>query len=404
MSKPIMVRDLTLKILSIVFAVLLWFYVITEQNPVVPKDITIPVKIINVDSLNRSNLVMLDAPDSFAITLKLKGKKEILDTVNLNSVNAYADLNNYTKEGENSIPVVVNGIPDGITVTSRSHQSIDVSLDKKLVVQRPISVNVTGNPIGGLANLAPILTPAEVVLTGAESIIGKIATVRIDVDIAGVDANVDKKLPIRLLDEAGKDVTGVQLNIQWVDVSVPVANTKRVPIQLVLEGTAGEGYVIADKIVQPREILLTGDQGVLDNLTVISSNKIVLNNQTNDMDLPITLDLPEGIQVVNAKEPIRAIIDIQKLITSTINTSVIEYRNLDEKYMVADAPARNIKVVVRGPEDIVNNIEKTFVLYVDLGNAKEGTASFEVMASKPQVLEILEFEPSSIGLDIKIRE
>lgn len=404
MSKETIFRDTTIKVLSVVFSILLWFYVITEQNPVVPKELTIPVKIINMETLNRSNLVMIDSPDAFSIELKLKGKKEILDTVNQNSVNAYADLRHYTKEGQNMIPVVINGLPDGVTVTSRTEQSITVNLDKKLVAQRAIAINITGNPMGGLANLTPILSPSEVVLTGAESIIEKIVTVRADVDIAGVDANVDKRLPIRLLDAEGKDVSGVQLDTQWVNVVVPVANTKRIPIQLVLDGTLAEGYVIADKLVQPREILVTGNQQALDNLSSINSKKIPINNLSQDMNLSVTLDLPEGIQIVNANEPINAILDVQKLVTNTIDINSIEYRDLNEKYIVQDFPAKNIRVVVRGPEELVENIGKSLTLYVNLNNAKEGLGSYEIMVSKSPMLEILELEPKSIGLDIKIRE
>lgn len=399
-----LLRDTTIKILSLVFATLLWFYVITEQNPVVPKDITIPVRIINMEALNKNDLVLLDNPGSFSITLKLKGKKEILDAVNQNTLNAYADINNYVVEGENTLPVIINGLPEGVAVTSRSEHSIKINLDKKIVTQRPITVNVTGNPLGGMANLTPVLTPSEVVLTGAESIIQTVAAVRVDVDIAGVDANVTKQLPVRLLDEAGKDIKGVQLDTQWVNVTVPVANTKRVPIQLVLDGTPGEGYVITDKLIHPREILVTGDQQALDNLTVINSVKISINNLTADLNIPIALDLPEGIQLVNAKEPLKAVIDIQMLVTSTIDISNIEYRNLNEKYIVGDAPARNIRVTVRGPEELVDKVGENLTLYVDLINAKEGQGNYQVLVNKPAMLEVLEVAPQNIGLDIRTRE
>jgi len=404
MSKNEILRDTTIKVLSLVFATLLWFYVITEQNPVVPKDITIPVRIINMMALSKNDLVMVDSPDSFSITLKLKGKKEVLDGVNQNSLTAYADLSNYTVAGENNIPVIINGLPEGVTVTSRSDHSIRVNLDKKVVAQRPIMVNITGNPLGGMANLTPVLSPSEVVLTGAESIVAKVAAVRVDVDIAGVDANVNKQLPVRLLDETGKDVKGIQLDTQWVNVIVPVANTKRVPIQLVLEGTPAEGYMIADKIIQPREILVTGNQQALDQLTVINSVKIPVTNLSADLSIPIALDLPEGVQLVNAREPLKAVIDIQKVITSTIEISTIEFRNLDEKYIVSDSPARNIKVLVRGPEDLVNAAVGTVTLYVDMTNAKEGQGNYEIGVNKPAMLEVLEVSPQNIGLDIRTRE
>lgn len=404
MSKERILRDTTIKILSVIFAVLLWFYVITEQNPVVPKDITIPVRIVNLEALNRNNLIMLGNTNSYYITLKLKGKKEILDTVNQNTIDAYADISNYMIKGESTIPVIVNGVPEGVSVISRSQHNIKINLDKKLVVQKPVTANITGNPKGGLANLAAVLTPAEVVLTGAESIINTIETIKVDVDIAGVDVNVNKELPVRLLDEEGKDVTGVQLDTQWINVKVPISNTKRVPIQLILEGEPEEGFVIVGKQIQPTEILVTGNQEALDKLFSVNTNKQIINNVSEDVTLAVMLDLPEGIQLVNTNEQINAVIDIQKVITSTVDISTIEFRNLGEKYFVNDAPSRNIRLNIRGPEELVEDIENNISLYVDLTNAKEGSASYEIQVIKSPLVEVLEVEPKSIGLDIKIRE
>jgi YbbR domain-containing protein len=404
MSKERILRDTTIKILSVIFATLLWFYVITEQNPVVPKDITIPVRIVNLEALNRNNLIMLGNTNSYYITLKLKGKKEVLDTVNQNTIDAYADISNYLVKGESAIPVIVNGIPEGISVISRSQHNIKVSLDKKIVVQKPVTVNITGNPKGGLANLDAVLTPSEVVLTGAESIINTVETIKVDVDIAGVDLSVNKKLPVRLLDEEGKDVAGIQLDTQWINVNVPIANTKRVPIQLILEGEPAEGLVIASKKIQPTEILVTGNQEALDSLFSVNTKKQIINNMAEDITLAVMLDLPEGIQLVNTNEQINAVIDIQKVITSTVDISTMEFRNLGEKYFVNDAPLRNIRLNVRGPEELLEDIENNITLYVDLTNAKEGSASYEIQVIKSPLVEILELEPKSIGLDIRIRE
>ena len=404
MSKERIFRDTTIKILSVIFATLLWFYVITEQNPVVPKDISIPVRIVNAETLNKSGLIVLENPSSYFITLKLKGKKEVLDTVNQNTVDAYADISNYMTVGENTVPVVVNGIPEGISVTSRSEHSIKISLDKKLVVQKPVSVNITGNPKGGLANLTALLTPSEVVLTGAESIVNTVKIIRVDVDIAGADASVNKKLPVRLLDEAGNDVSGIQLDTQWVNVNVPVANTKRVPIQLVLEGEPEAGYVIADMQIQPKEILVTGDQQALDKLSFVNTTKQTISNLTEDISMNVMLDLPEGIQLVNTNEQINAVIDIQKVVARTVDMSNIEFRNLDPKYIASETTSNNIRFTIRGPEELVNGIESNITLYVDLITAQAGTAIYEIQVSKPILLEILEFEPKNIGLSIKIRE
>lgn len=398
----------TRKILSVAIAMILWFYVITEQNPVVLKDITIPVKIVNVEALNRNDLIMLEDAGAYAVTMRIKGKKETLDLVNERTLTAYADISGNTASGAVSVPVVINGIPDGVTITNRSDHSIRVTLDKKISVQKTVAINITGNPILGLASLPAVVTPTDVVLTGPESVINRVKTVKVDVDIAGSNANVDKKLQVRLLDEAGKDVTGIQLDSQYVNVTIPISNTKRVPIQLQLEGTPAEGYMLVDHFLTPREILLTGEQGVLDSLNSITTKPISLNangaSPTASYETPITLDLPAGVQLANPNEQIRAYIDIQPVVTNTLETTHVELRNLADKYIVIDSPPKTVKLTVRGPESLVKDLEKNITLYIDLTNAKEGQGNYEIIWEKAAKLEVLEAVPSHLTLEIKTRE
>lgn len=404
MSKKLIARDTTIKILSVIFAILLWFYVITEQNPVVPKEITIPVRITNMEALDKYEMILLDDPNSFSIDLKLKGKKEVLDTVTANSINAYVDISGYRKQGENYVPVVISGIPDGISITSKPNQRVKINLDKKIVTERIITTKITGNPVAGLAYMTPELLPSVAILTGAESQINKIETVTVEIDIAGVGDNVNKTLPLRLLDKNGKDVSGVQTNPEFIKVTVPIANTKRVPINLVLEGIAGEGYIIAEQSMEPREILVAGDQNVIDSLTSIETEILKVNDLVKDTELEVKLNLPPGVKMVNDNEKIKAILDIQKMVTKTVEINKIEYRNLSAHYKLGEDPSRNIVVKYRGAEDIINQVAQNIVLYVDLRNSKEGVGSYEILWDKTLKYEILEVVPQQITVDIRKNE
>ena len=404
MNKKASYGDVTRRAFSVLFAIMLWFYVITEQNPVVPKDITVPVKIVNYESLDKKDLIMLENPDSYSITLRIKGKKETLDSIRQSTLTAYADVSTYAVPGENSVPVIINGIPDGVTITSRSDHSIRVTLDKKVSVQKTVEVNITGNPILGLASLNPVVTPTEVVLTGAESVINKVKTVKVDVDIAGVSANVEKRLLIRLLDAEGREVKGVKLDTEYANVVIPISNTKRVPIQLQLEGAIGDGYTIADQFVTPREILVTGEQGLLDSLTVINTKAVSVSGKNASFEVPVSLELPAGVQLANPNEQVRGFVDIQPVVTSTVEISDIGLRNLNERLVVQDSPSRVVRLTLRGPEALIKDLGKNITLYVDLTNAKEGLNSYEVLWEKAPKLEILEMTPQHIGLDIKSRE
>jgi YbbR domain-containing protein len=162
--------------------------------------------------------------------------------------------------------------------------------------------------------------------------------------------------------------------------------------------------MIVDKLIQPKEILVTGNQEALDKLVAISTVKQSINNLTADVTMQVMLDLPEGIQLVNANEQINAIIEIQKVITNTIDISNIEYKNLDQKYLVSNAVAKTVRLTLRGPEELLKDAQNNITLYVDLTNAKEGIATYEILVNKSPMLEVLDIEPKNIGLDIRMRE
>jgi YbbR domain-containing protein len=107
---------------------------------------------------------------------------------------------------------------------------------------------------------------------------------------------------------------------------------------------------------------------------------------------------------VNANEQINAIIEIQKVITNTIDISNIEYKNLDQKYLVSNAVAKTVRLTLRGPEELLKDVQNNITLYVDLTNAKEGIGTYEILVNKSPMLEVLDIEPKNIGLDIRMRE
>jgi len=52
----LMERDINIKILSILFAVLLWVYVINISNPIDVKIVSVPLKVINENTLQQKEL------------------------------------------------------------------------------------------------------------------------------------------------------------------------------------------------------------------------------------------------------------------------------------------------------------------------------------------------------------
>lgn len=261
-------------------------------------------------------------------------------------------------------------------------------------------INVMGNPSHGLAAMTPVIAPTDVVITGPESQVNKIKSVRVDVDIASVNAEVKKILPVRLLDENGKDVKNVKVDPSNVEVSIPIENTKRVNIQLDLSGEPAPEYTISSVSVLPGEILITGKQQILNSINLLKTEKIDITGAVMDLDKEVTLVLPEGAELVNKDEKIRVYVNIERIVTKEVTVGNIDYINLPDG-MTVDSIQANLRVVLKGAENLLNEAPGNMRFYVDLKHATEGTNTLNVIWEKPQGVEVLDMAPQQATVVLK---
>ena len=81
-----------MKIISVIVAIILWLYAVSELNPETTKTITdVPVEVINMDALNEKNLTLLDDPVS-SISIRIRGLVNDIRKVNISNLKAVLDL------------------------------------------------------------------------------------------------------------------------------------------------------------------------------------------------------------------------------------------------------------------------------------------------------------------------
>ena len=400
MSDKLLNKDMTIRIFSVMLALLLWFYVITEQNPEITKDITIPVRLINAVFIEKSNMVLANDVESFKLTLKIKGKNSVLEKLNDTTVDAIADMEGHRLKGENYIKININGIPEGVNIQWKSAESLKVILEQKISVQKSVQANIMGNPSQGLAAMAPMVAPNDVVIMGAESQVNKIKTVRVDVDIASVNMEVKKILPVRVLDENGKDIQNITIEPSNVEVSIPVENTKRVRLQMDVSGQPAAGYMISNISVQPEEILITGKQQALEGINILETEKIDITEGTTDISKEVKLVMPEGVELVNTNEKVSVFVKIEKITTSEITIDNFEHVNLAEG-LELESIKGSIGVSLRGAESQLRDAANTIKFFVDLKHATEGSNVLNVSWEAPIGIEIVNMSPQQVVAVLK---
>ncbi|SHJ28809.1 CdaR family protein [Lutispora thermophila] len=392
-------KNITYKILSVLLATMLWLYVITDQNPVVYKDITLPVRLIGVETLGANNVTLLDKT-AYSVSMKLKGNKNTLDRINNTSINATADLRDYKEKGEYQVPIQISGVPAGVDITSMSTNSIKVRIDNVVSVTMPVVINITGNPAHGMAAMTPTIDPGEVTIKGAESLVNKVKTVAVDLDISSSSSTIKKNIPVRILNEKGEDVNNVEVSPKTVDIEIPIEYTKIVNIEPDVTVTPAAGYIITNIYTNPREIHIVGKKELLDGLDSVKTERVEFKDAKAFVDQQVSLILPEGIELANRNEKIRLNINIEKIIEKTIEINNIAIRNLPEN-LIGEHQQIAMKLTVKGPESVVNAWNANNSFYVDVEGFSEGLHEVSIMYNKPDEIQILHMEPSSINVTLK---
>jgi len=392
-------KKITARILSVLLATMLWLYVITEQNPVVYKDITLPVKLIGVETLAAKNITILDNA-SYNVYLKLKGNKNTLDRIDTTTLSAIADIRDQNEKGEFQIPIQISGIPAGVDVTSMSTKSIKIRFDNVISVTMPVVMNITGNPLQGMAAMTPFVNPGEVTITGAESLVNKVKTAVVDLDISSSSETIKKNVSVKVRDEEGKAVEGLDIKPKSVDVEIPIEYTKIVVIEPDVVVNPAPGYIITNISTNPKDIHIVGKKEILDNLGSIKTERIELQEAKTFVDQQVSLVLPEGVELANKSETVRLNINIEKIIEKPIEINNIVIKNLPDNLIEEYQPTK-VNILVKGPESIVNTWNANDSFYVDATGLSAGLYELNLMYNKPEEVQILHIEPVTISVTLK---
>ena len=139
-------RNLPAKIVALFAAVILWFFVMNDQNPSIDGSFTVP-------------LTVLHAPTGCKITqseetvkIRLRGPRSAFVNAAKEDFKAVVDLDGLD-EGRQVVKIQTV-LPQGFELISASPETVNVTVDK--IIQKKVQVNliVTGAP-------APGNTPAQ---------------------------------------------------------------------------------------------------------------------------------------------------------------------------------------------------------------------------------------------------
>ncbi len=399
-------RNTTPKIVSIIFALVMWLYVMGEVNPeAIEEWKNVNVQILNVEEMRQAGLVIIGQTD-FTVNVKVKGKRNDLYKISSKDMVVRADIRGFRK-GVNSVPLEYSA-PTNINVEDISPKEIKVTLDEIVKRQKPVVVNSVGQAAQGYEPTQAIVSPSEVMVEGPESLVNTVSSVVADVNLKDKLEDIKDRLPLKAVNSEGKEVNGVQVITKFVEVTLPIYKLKEVPIVVELEGSPRENFKITNIASTPGFVVIKGPKNLVDQINEIKTEGVVVDGIEETTTKNITLILPEGIGAPYLEKNQNVVLTVEGIIKKEFEYSRDEVAldNLESKYIIdLSAVPNNIKVELEAVESVMKDLKKEELqLYLNLHGLLEGKYSAKLLYNVPIKPDKITITPSKVDFEIKMDE
>lgn len=398
--------EITVRVVAIIISFILWMYVNAVENPERQVEISgIPVKLVNIESLAQSGLVLMGNADDYTVKLTVKGRSQDVLKLKTQDFKLEANLGNgYRVKGINSILVELKDKPSDIEIPNQPVY-ISVELDELVVRNFPVNIKVEGTAKEGYANLQPTVKPEEVILKGAAKYMGSVNSVVANVDVKEAVADVQTSMPLQVLDKDGRSVPGIESTPRTVDIVVPVKKAKQVPITVKTVGSLPGGVFMLGTSAAPDKVSITGDDEVVNNIDSIETMPVSLEDIRSNTTKAVGLNLPAGAVLINKIDTVNVNIAVETTVTKDFNVQV-NYNNLPGG-LTADILTNTISVTVSGRESTINRVASgDMSATINLEDAPEEDGEYEYTPdiTLPAGVDVVGINPPRVKVKITTKQ
>ena len=407
-------NNLSLKIVSAVFAVILWTVIVNIYDPNTSYTFSnITVQLVNTQSLTEKNYTF-EVVDGGKISVTVSGPKSVVTDLKTSDIAATADLSKvtaFTDYVDIQVQVVKDGqVLNNVEAVPRT-SALKLSIENRDTNTYAVNVNTTGTPANGYAVASTTTSPTYIKVTGPTSLVEGVASVGVDVDVSGAKGTVNTQSDINMYDSDGNIIANEELEMssETADVIVEMARTKTVPVVVKTSGTPSQDCVVTGTSLSQTSVVISGQQEALskiDNITIPSS-AVSVDGLSEDKTYTFKLTdyVPSGVKIVSDSR-LQVTVKISKASTKTVHISsdAIKIENVSSGYN-AVIEGTGIDVIISGTGTILENISATDITCnVNAAGLSAGTHSVDVSVSVPDGCSVLESSSVKLTLSSKQQE
>lgn len=392
-------KNLSLKILSAVFAVVLWTIIVNIYDPTTSYTFSnVSVQLINTESLTDKNY-SYEIVDGGKISVYVSGPKSVVTNIKASDIVATADLSKISAFADYvdiHVSVVRNGQTLNNVEAAPKTSAVRLSIENRDTKTINVNTEVTGKPADGYALVKQTLNPTSIKVTGPSSIIDTIDHAGITFDVTGATDEVHGDADIHLYDEEENEIKDVSLDLSQSSVSytAQVVRIKTVAVEAGYSGTPKDGYTISSVTLNQNNVQVYGDENALNNLEkiVIPSNNINVDELDKDRIYKFSLEnyIDKSLHILkNSRVEVTVKVGTTTTKSITLNTSDIRVSGLDTSMTYVFA-YKTYNIEIEGNKDLVSTIDTSKIsVSADLSTYKSsGTVDIKLSVSLPEGISL----------------
>jgi YbbR domain-containing protein len=387
------------RVLSLAVAVALWYMVGADRNPQVERTVSAELRARGLPA----GLQVLRLPSR--VEARVRGPRFAIAELGANSLQAYVDLSEATEPGEYRVPVRAQIPSAGVQVVSLQPDEVVVSVDA--VARRPVPVEVVlqGSPLPGVVVGQPTVQPARVTVQGPRSLVQQVQRAWVAVDVSGLRTSLTQSLRVRVVDASGAELSGLAVQPQNVQVTVPVGEgtlTRTVPVVPQVTGQPPPGLSVALLEATPSVVTVRGPQDAVVNLSVVLTEPVDVSALEGEVRRRVRLQLPPRVR---ADEGATVSVRVAVLPTPISREFgvVVRVRGANPALEVVLQPSA-VRVAVVGPKEAVERLRADQVeAYVSLTGQEAGSVRLPVRLEVPEGVVVAWVDPQEVAVMVRRR-
>lgn len=381
--KNFFTKNMALKVIALVFAVLLWGYVLTDQKPVRTKIIPeVSTSFEGEAELIAQGFCVRGDRSEILENVSVTVRAQITNYayINASTINATVSLRNISEAREYELPVQAT-VGSGLgTVQSISPGTVKVEIDTLVTKTIPVTTSFTGSlPEGYWADTDAISATSRLDITGPKTDIANITHAECVVDLNDRTSTIYSTFDVTFYDKNNEVVSAdiIVGTLPSSTVRLMIYPIKNVPLDVesALIGTdnLAANHEILNAVATPATVRLVGDQEILEQIESIQLEPIAVNGMSATTTVTGKLILPEGVRLLD-DETVSVLLEVREIvIQKSFEQLEIQVLGQQRKTDVS-LDAESIDLTLEGRYGLVSMLKRSDIqVSVDVTGLSVGT-------------------------------